>query len=94
MHRLLKNALLLGLKMHRGWVERRAFDDFHAAPWRAGIKYALAARENANRRGSDWENYHAAVKMWADAAFVVGAWLNGVPLPFDIADPTSVVQRH
>ena len=54
--------------MHHGWVERRAFDDFHAAPWSGQIKNALVARENANRRALDWKNYHATAKIWVRVA--------------------------
>ena len=64
MQRSLKNSSLPRLKMHRGWVEPRAFDDFHAAPWNTEIKNALVPRENASRRGLDWENYHATAKVY------------------------------
>ena len=65
MQRPLKNSSFPRLKMHRGWVERRAFDDFHAAPWSGGIKNALVSRENASRRCWDWENHYTTVEMCA-----------------------------
>ena len=81
MQRPLKNSSLPRLKMHHGWVERRAFDDFHAAPWSSEIKNALVSRENANRRGLDWANYYATTKICAP---VVMLRIPSFIAPFDV----------